>query len=119
MKCLFEKTLGKDIEEALKPEVSLPTDELQSAVRGILARAGAPVARQIPALLRIEYEVFKLNSNRVRRTLAIALRKEEGACLKKIMREMPWEDVPSEIRGEFIKQNKSTLVYSLYNTPNG
>lgn len=111
---IFETTIIDDIIEAIKSECGdLRENELRTAVETIIADHRCTDHR-LNDLLRIEYEVEKLTSNRVNRTTAVAVKKQGNLVLKKATRSLAWEDLPKKIRSEFILKNEKVLVYSLY-----
>lgn len=111
---VFETTIIDDIIEAIKSECgNLREDELRKVVKTIIADHRCTDPR-MDDLLRIEYEVEKLDSNRINRTTAVAIRKQGNLVLKKATRTLAWEDLPQKTRSEFILKKEKVLVYSLY-----
>jgi hypothetical protein len=109
----FETTIIDDIVSAMKDEYSLAENDLRDLVTGILASRRCSDSR-LTGLLRIEYEVEKTSSSRVKRTTAVAVKKQNDIIVMKATRTMAWEDLPGPIRKEFILKNENVLVYSLY-----
>jgi len=114
----FETTIIDDIISALKDEYSLSENDLRNLASGIVATRRCSDSR-LADLLRIEYEVEKTSSSHVKRTTAIALKKQNDIVVKKATRTMTWEDLPAPIRKEFILKNESVLTYSLYSDKEG
>lgn len=111
----FETTIIADIVSAIKPEYSLPEKDLRDIVAGIVNTHRCTDSRLVD-LLRIEYEVEKKDASNVKRTTAVALKRQGKLVLKKTTRSMAWEDLPGPIRKEFILKNENVLFYSLYST---
>jgi len=110
---VFETTIIDDIVSALKDEFPLSENDLHNLASGIVATRRCSDSR-LAGLLRIEYEVEKTSSSHVKRTTAVAVKKQDDFIVKKATRTMTWEDLPGAIRKEFILKNENLLVYSLY-----
>ena len=109
----FETTIIEDIVSAIHTEYTISEKDLHDLVTGIIASRHCSDPRLL-GLLRIEYEVEKTSSSRVKRTTAVAIKKQNDLVLNKATRTMSWEDLPRAIRKEFILKNENVLVYSLY-----
>jgi hypothetical protein len=109
----FKKTIVDDIVSAVKMEYELPEKDLRELAADIVSvrRCSDP---RLASLLRVEYEVEKINANSATRTTAVAIKKQNDIIVKKATRTLPWEDLPRVIRKEFILKNEKVLVYSLY-----
>jgi hypothetical protein len=111
----FETTIIDDIVTAMKTEYSLSEKDLYDLAAGIIATRRCSDSR-LAGLLRIEYEVEKVNASSVTRTTAVAIKKQNDFIVKKAKRTMTWDDLPGTIRKEFILKNENVLLYSLYSS---
>ena len=110
----FETTIIDDIVSAIKPEYAgIQGEELRRIVAAIIADHRCS-DRRLDDLLRIDYEVEKVDSSRIKRTTAVAIRRQGDLIKKKVTRTLAWEDLPKATRSEFIMKNEKVLVYSLY-----
>lgn len=111
---VFETTIIDDIMAAIMSEYDgLKGDKLRDLIATVVADHRCDDQR-LNNLLRIEYEVEKVDSGHVKRTTAVAVRKDGNLVLKKTTRTLAWEDLPQNIRSEFILKKENVLVYSLY-----
>jgi len=109
----FEATIIEDIISTIKMEYSLCEEELRKIVVGIITdhRCDDP---RLDDLLRVEYEVEKVDSSLIRRITAVVLKRQGEFVLKKATRTMAWEAMPRKIRSDFIVKKAQVLVFSLY-----
>ncbi|MGD1086655.1 MAG: hypothetical protein ABSA47_18105 [Verrucomicrobiota bacterium] len=69
--------------------------------------------------LRIDCTIKKLSAARAAVTISIALTKDSRPILARVHREVSWDELPREIRSEFIRNNPAELCYVIAEQPDG
>lgn len=112
---IFESTIIDDIVSALSSDISSDKNELHKIILNSITN-NTPLPLSLKNLLRIEYQLKKENPDFVSRTVVVAINRDNDIVLKKITREISWDDLPCKIRHSFITEQKDTLFYSLYSS---
>jgi hypothetical protein len=110
---IFESTMIDDIVSVLSSDISLDKNKLHKIILDLITN-NIPLPLSLKNLSRIEYQLEKKNPDIVCRTVIVAMNRDSGIVLKKLTREISWENLPSKIRHSFIIERKDSLFYSLY-----
>jgi len=91
----------------------------KQAVDGTLkkCRAGHPDELAQRLHLRVDCGLKKISATRVVVDLSIGLLKADKPVLIQIKHEASWDDLPREIRSEFIRNNPSEIHYVICEQP--
>ena len=109
----FQTTLRDDILRALGENVN--SCPLVFSASTTDKNFHSPLNNLPADVLRVEYEIKKTEPNKVTRTVAVAFKQEEDVILRQAGRVIAWDDLPSEVRRMFIRENKDSLHFSLFN----
>jgi hypothetical protein len=99
----------------LAEALSLDASEVRRAL-SLLRQQGVESATTRD-LLRVDCSLKKLSSTRMSVTLDVAFHKEGKLIITQIVQELPWDDLPSEIRSEFIRNNPEEIHYVICEHP--
>jgi hypothetical protein len=104
---------AKELSEALAMNRQIVDVAIQDC------RDGKPneFARKIH--LRIDCAIKKISAARASVTISIALTKDGQPIPIRIQREVSWDELPHEIRSEFIRNNPAELCYVIAEQPDG
>lgn len=109
----FRDDVLNDAAEWLRERLGLTAEATDRPLRDLVDHH-----RRSPALervLRIEFEVEKLNSDKCRRTVLVALAQPQGgAAIGQIARTVDWDDLPSKLRHDFIRRGGKVQTFLLF-----
>ena len=115
----FDEMLHDDVLRTLDPKSEtladgkLKSDETLRAIADALI-AGQPILNMPSSVLRIEYEVKKITDDKVQLTVITIHQRGNDTVQRKAERIVAWIDMPKKIRARFIKENRDSLWYSLF-----
>jgi hypothetical protein len=111
---LLSKLLD-DAAEQISETVGEPKDKIAQAIRSW--RRGQPSQLAQELHLRIECSFKKLSPSRVSATLWILLLNHDQPCPKPRDTVVQWDDLPRELRSEFIRHNPPEIIYVICEEP--
>lgn len=100
--------------QVLKEAAEIATQD-NPADRATIERAFLQ-GHKIASVLRVECVLQKVSASTVVCKTVVALPHQQGAVLRSIKRELSWEDLPSQVRADFMKHGTEDQVYLLYSS---
>lgn len=108
----FQRVILNDAAGWLSGQLNAPADTIVQALREqIENRAVSPLLQRV---LRIDVELTQTNPENCEQSVAVALRGEgDAVVVGKIARPVNWEQLPGEVRREFISTGKKVQSFIL------
>lgn len=107
----YNESLADILTQWLAPQSDFTAEELKPEFLLLLHGQRSEILSDVITALKCEYTKSE-NSGQYMRNLSIEYKKDEQALKTILSNNIEWEDVPSEIRREFIMNNPKTVVYN-------
>jgi len=106
----FQDQAITDASNWIAEQFNKPPDEVSTALKSLIA--GESQNAILEPLSRIECEIVKESPAQFKRTVIVAVNNGTGsASIGRISRNVAWEDMPANIRADFIKGGEKTLCF--------
>jgi|GEM_PF-3670417 len=102
--------LYSEIARKLSEQMDAPPEQILAVLRG---EAASPAEGKTPPPLHMECTFRKLNASSVEIMIIAAYFKDGKPVTSSFRRELSWDDIPSDVRREFIHTGKIEMHYGL------
>ena len=107
----FARSLIDDIAREVAKKLNILESELSRALWN--CREGKPTGDVLTAPLRVECTLTKVAANRIGVCVQMLCHQDERAVITSLKLEFSWDELPREIRSEFIRTGQPELHYVL------
>ncbi len=107
----FARNLMDDAARQLAPKLNVPESELGQALWN--CREGKPPGETLIAPIRVECAITKIASNQICLCVQMLCQQDGRSVITTLKRECAWDNLPREIRSEFIRTGQMELHYIL------
>jgi hypothetical protein len=111
----FLAALLQEAARQISDDLGLDAAEVSDALKQ--CRAGLPNELAGKIQSRVDCSFKKTSANRISVTLSISFLKDGKPWLTQVRQETSWDELPGEIRAEFIEKNPAELCYILCDFP--
>jgi hypothetical protein len=107
----FQEGVIADSAEWLSQRLTFSKKEVESALRGLIMEGRSnPILEEV---MKIELEITKISPTMAKRTIVVVFAGDKEPVLGKIIAEIPWEDLPEDVRREFIRNPSEPQVFAV------